>query len=62
MSKRMIWVVSLHNTILGLYTCAPDANTYMRALEQRGVRGATCASARMNTETEAGAALIEGRA
>ena len=56
----MIWVVSLHNTILGLYTCAPDANTYIRALEQRGVRGVTCATAKMNAETEAGAALIEG--
>ena len=57
----MLWIVSLHNTILGVYTCGPDANTYMRALEQRGVRGATCVSAKMNEETAEGAALLEGR-
>ena len=47
----MIYIVSYMCTIVGVYSCAVDANQCVRALRRVGCIGAIVVEARLNSET-----------
>ena len=54
----MIYIVSYMCTIVGVYSCAVDANQCVRALRRVGCIGAIVVEARLNSETPTGTSLL----
>ena len=56
----MLYVVTyILCTIVGVYSCAVDANQCVRSLRRVGCIGATVCEARLNSETPTGASLLK---
>ena len=55
---QMLYIVSYLCTIVGVYSCAVDANQCVRALRRVGCIGATVCEARLNSETPIGTTLL----
>ncbi len=55
----MLYVVTYMCTIVGVYSCAVDANQCVRALRRVGCIGATVCEVRLNSETPTGASLLK---
>jgi hypothetical protein len=56
---EMLWVVTFHGSVIGVYTSAVDSECVVRSLRDRGCGGAVVTEARLNAETETGAALLQ---
>ena len=56
---QMLYVVhvSYMCTIVGVYSCAVDANQCVRGLQRVGCVGATICEVRLNSETQTGRSL-----
>ena len=55
---QMLYVVSYMCTIVGVYSCAVDANQCVRGLQRVGCVGATICEVRLNSETPTGVSLL----
>ena len=55
---QMLYVVSYMCTIVGVYSCAVDANQCVRGLQRVGCVGATICKVRLNSETPMGVSLL----
>ena len=55
----MLWVVTFLGSVVGVYTSPVDSECVVRALRARGCDGVVVTEARMNAETETGAALLQ---
>ena len=55
---QMLYVVSYMCTIVGVYSCAVDANQCVRGLQRVGCVGATICKVRLNSETPTGVSLL----
>ena len=55
----MLWVVTFHGSVMGVYTSPVDSECVVRSLRARGCDGAVVTEARMNAETGTGAALLQ---
>ena len=55
---QMLYVVSYMCTIVGVYSCAVDANQCVRGLQRVGCVGATICEVRLNGETQTGRSLL----
>jgi len=55
----MLWVVTYLGSVVGVYTSPVDSECVVRSLRARGCDGAVVTEARMNAETETGAALLQ---
>jgi hypothetical protein len=52
-------VVTYLGSVVGVYTSPVDSECVVRSLRARGCDGAVVTQARMNAETETGAALLQ---
>ena len=55
---QMLYVVSYMCTIVGVYSCAVDANQCVRRLRRVGCAGAAICEVRLNSETQTGRSLL----
>ena len=53
-----VFIVTYLCSVVGVYTCAVDAEQCIRALKRTGCTGATVCEARLNMETEVGNSLL----
>ena len=54
-------MVTYLGSVVGVYTSPVDSECVVRALRARGCDGVVVTEARMNAETETGAALLQQR-
>ena len=55
----MLYVVTYHGSVVGVYTSPVDSQCVVRSLQARGCDGAMVTEARLNAETETGATLLQ---
>ena len=55
----MLWVVTYLGSVVGVYTSPVDSECAVRAMRARGCDGVAVTEARLNAETETGAALLQ---